>query len=121
LLGGGSGIRAYPSGEGSGTSGNMANVDLSWQLPSGFGLTGFYDIGVIKINADNNYVGASALNSYRLAGTGLTLSRQFQAGFNVKATWARRIGDNPNPTATGKDQDGSLQRNRVWLIANLTF
>ena len=121
LLGGGSGIRAYPSGEGSGTSGNMANVDLSWQLPSGFGLTGFYDLGVIKINADNNYPGASALNSYRLAGTGLTLTRQFQAGFNVKATWARRIGDNPNPTATGKDQDGSLQRNRFWLTANLTF
>lgn len=121
LLGGSSGIRAYPSGEGSGTSGSMANVDLSWQLPAGFGLTGFYDIGVIKINADNNYPGASALNGYRLAGAGLTLSRQLQAGFNVKATWARRIGDNPNPTATGKDQDGSLQRNRVWLIANLAF
>ena len=31
----------------------------------------------------------------------------------------RRRGDNPNPTATGNDQDGSLRENRFWLSASL--
>ncbi len=42
-------------------------------------------------------------------------------GLNLKATWARRIGDNPNPTLAGNDQDGSLTKNRFWLQAKLPF
>jgi hypothetical protein len=42
-------------------------------------------------------------------------------GPDFRATWARRIGDNPNPTATGNDQDGSLISNRFWLAASLPF
>jgi hypothetical protein len=43
------------------------------------------------------------------------------SGLSLKATWARRIGENPNPTLTGKDQDGTLQRNRFWLTASAAF
>ena len=39
-------------------------------------------------------------------------------GPDFRATWARRIGDNPNPAATGNDQDGSLVSNRFWLTAS---
>ena len=31
------------------------------------------------------------------------------------------MGGNPNPTAAGNDQDGSLTDNRFWLTANLAF
>ena len=36
----------------------------------------------------------------------------------VRAVWARRISDNPfaNPL-NGKDQDGSLDKDRFWLTA----
>lgn len=39
-----------------------------------------------------------------------------------KAVWASRIGDNPfaNPL-NGKDQDSSLEKNRLWLTAKKFF
>lgn len=32
-----------------------------------------------------------------------------------------RIGDNPNPSATGSDQDGTLNRSHWWLSASIPF
>ncbi|MEI6802562.1 MAG: ShlB/FhaC/HecB family hemolysin secretion/activation protein [Burkholderiales bacterium] len=72
-------------------------------------------------NRDNGFAGAPALNDYALKGAGLALGWQAGNGGSVRATWARRMGDNPNPTATGNDQDGSLVTNRFWLAASLTF
>lgn len=111
-LGGAYGVRAYPSSEGGGSSGVMTNLELRWKLPEGFTLTAFHDYG---------HVSNDAAMSYSLKGAGLSLAWQTPVGVNLKATWARRIGDNPNPTATGQDQDGSLDKNRLWLSASLPF
>jgi hemolysin activation/secretion protein len=112
-LGGSGGVRAYPSSEGGGDSGVMSNLELRWKLPAGFLLTGFYDAGHIR-----NHDGSP---SYGLKGAGAALAWQGDAGLNLKAVWARRIGTNPNPTASGNDQDGSLDKNRLWLSASLPF
>ena len=64
---------------------------------------------------------SDAPNRVALRGAGLTVSWQAQAGLDFKATLARRIGANPNPSATGRDQDGSLQLNRIWISANLAI
>ena len=120
-LGGANGVRAYPSSEAGGSAGMLANLELSWRLPEGFSLTGFYDWGQVSVNRDNSFAGSPALNDYALKGAGLALGWQAGNGASVRATWARRIGDNPNPTATGNDQDGSLVTNRFWLAASLTF
>ena len=112
-LGGVSGIRAYPANEGSGASGVLANFELRWKLPEGVVLTGFHDAGHIRNNDGSA--------SYSLKGSGLSVGWQMPVGVNLKATWARRQGDNPNPSATGKDQDGSLDMNRFWLSASLPF
>jgi hypothetical protein len=34
---------------------------------------------------------------------------------------ANRLGQNPNPTSAGQDQDGSLIMNRFWLNASLAL
>lgn len=112
-LGGAYGVRAYPSNEGGGSSGYISNVELRWRLPENLSVTGFVDDGHIK-----NYDGTA---SYSLRGNGLALAWQASNGLNVKGTWARRMGDNPNPTASGNDQDGTLQKNRLWLTANMPF
>jgi hemolysin activation/secretion protein len=112
-LGGSGGVRAYPSSEGGGDSGVMSNLELRWKLPAGFLLTGFYDAGHIR-----NHDGSP---SYGLKGAGAALAWQGDNGLNLKAVWARRIGTNPNPTASGNDQDGSLDKNRLWLSASLPF
>lgn len=116
-LGGASGVRAYPSSEGGGSDGQMANLELRWRLANGVNLTGFYDWGHVK-----NFA-AGAL-SYDLKGFGLSAGWATAAGLALKATWAYRDGQNPNPTNptnTGTDQDGSLHRNRFWLSASLPF
>jgi hemolysin activation/secretion protein len=120
-LGGASGVRAYPSSEAGGASGQLLNLELRYRLPQGLNLSGFYDFGAVTVNANNSFAGAPALNDYSLKGVGLSLAWQSSAGLNLKGSWARRIGDNPNPTATGNDQDGSLVLGRFWLTASMPF
>ena len=88
---------------------------------AGLQLTGFYDWGQVQANVDNDFPGAASPNRYDLKGYGVGLGWSGPRGFTLQATLARRIGDNPNPTAQGNDQDGTLRRNRVWLQASLPF
>jgi hemolysin activation/secretion protein len=119
-LGGAYGVRAYPANEGGGGRGQLLNLEIRWKLPEGFTATAFYDWGRTIQNIDNRVL-ASSPNRYQLRGHGLSLAWQTASGFSLKATWARRDGDNPNPSARGYDQDGSLEKNRWWLTASLPF
>lgn len=112
-LGGAGGVRAYPSSEGGGDSGVLTSLELRWKLPGGITLAAFHDYGQLRSN--------DAAMSYSLQGYGLALGWQTAAGVNLKASWAHRIGTNPNPTAVGNDQDGSRNKNRLWLSASLPF
>jgi hypothetical protein len=42
-------------------------------------------------------------------------------GYVAKATYARRMGSNPNATDNGQDQDGSWRQDRVWVSLNRSF
>jgi hemolysin activation/secretion protein len=120
-LGGSNGVRAYPSSEGGGTDGQLLSVELQTRLPQGVNVTGFYDWGHVTVNFDNSFTGAPALNNLSMQGFGIALGGMTGFGLNLKATWARRIGSNPNPTAAGKDQDGTLIKNRFWFLASKQF
>jgi hemolysin activation/secretion protein len=120
-LGGSSGVRAYPANEGGGSEGVLLDLEARESLPANFNLTGFFDIGVVQVNKNNGFTGAAAPNSDQLKGLGISLGWTASMGFSVKATLARRIGNNPDPTSTGADQDGSLDKNRVWLQASVPF
>ncbi len=120
-LGGANGVRAYPASEGGGSDGQMINVELRARMNRSFSLTGFYDLGHVTVNRNNVFAGAPALNNYALQGAGVNAFWFSDFGLTLKATWARRMGKNPNPTATGNDQDGTLVYNRLWLQAALSF
>ena len=120
-LGGANGVRAYPSNEAGGSLGQLINLELRTYWPHGLTLTGFYDWGQVQVNRDNHYLGAVVRNRLTLKGAGMGLAWVATSGLSLKATWARRIGENPNPTLAGKDQDGTLQRNRFWLTASAAF
>ena len=120
-LGGINGVRAYPSNEAGGSLGQLANVELRSRLGQSSMLTAFYDHGRVLINPINDYSGASALNQYALRGYGFSYAFVSGGGTSIKATVARRIGNNPNPTTTGNDQDGSMVKNRIWLNATVPF
>lgn len=112
-LGGSQGVRAYPVSEASGVDGHLINAELRWQFLPNYQLTGFYDHGYVH--------NSGSTKSYSLDGAGLELSLQTKFGFNVSGSWAHRIGNNPNPTSTGNDQDGSSLENRFWLTIYKQF
>jgi len=113
-LGGPYGLRAYPVNEASGSTGWLATGELRGRLPWGLGLTGFFDAGRVYNTAGNG-------QNASLKGGGFTASWQSPWGVVVALTWAHRLGGNPNPTATGRDQDGSLERNRFWFTVSYEF
>ncbi len=123
-LGGVSGVRAYPNSEGAGSEGQMLNLELRQRLPENFSVSAFYDWGRIEQydnNAKADGTPNSTLNKYNLSGYGFALNWNGPRQLNVKTIWARRIGNNPYPTASGNDQDGSYKRDRYWLSANIPF
>jgi hemolysin activation/secretion protein len=120
-LGGMNGVRAYPTGEGSGADGQLLQFELRHNLESGINLTGFYDWGQIWLQHDPNYPGGPQHNRNTYKGFGASVGYTNDDGVNFRATWARRQGHNPNPTQTGTDQDGSRDRNRFWLQVTVPF
>ena len=111
------GVRAYPSSEGGGSSGQLLNLELRHRFSNHSSWFAFYDHGQVEVNPNST----DALNNYALKGYGLGYGFVSPQGLNLKAMVARRLGSNPNPTASGQDQDGSLVVNRFWLSASLKF
>ena len=120
-LGGSAGVRAYPEDEAGGAQGVLLNLETRSALPWNTTLTGFLDWGSVRVNKNNHIDGAAQPNSESLEGVGVSLGWLGKSGISLKATAARRLGNNPNPTSTGTDQDGSLIRNRLWLQASVPF
>ena len=113
-IGGYSGVRAYPANEGGGADGHLAKIEMRWRLPKGFVVSGFYDYGHVS--------GRDSLPSnYSLDGVGISVDWATKIGVNLNMVLSRRLGDNPNLTASGHDQDGTLDRNRIWLNAVMAF
>lgn len=120
-LGGSSGVRAYPANEGGGSEGQLLTMELRQLLPGKINLTGFYDLGHIRINTDNQFKGAAKVNDYILQGAGAAIAYTTDFALEMKLTWAHRLGKNPNPSSTGTDQDGSLDKQRFWFAVSLSL
>ena len=121
FLGGSSGVRAYPSSEGGGSSGVTATFEARQQLPYGFEGVAFIDTGVVQQNTDNHYSGAPFKNILYYKGVGLSLVWRGDYNSTIKLTWSHRIGSNPLSKPDGHDQDGTKQLDRFWLSAGVGF
>lgn len=121
FAGGAGGVRAYPVNEGSGDAGYVAALETRWQFASRWQAIAFVDHARIQVNEDNAITGAAARNSLTYEGVGLGLSWAGPADSVWRATWSRRLGDNPNPKPDGSDQDGTRRVDRFWLSVGLNF
>lgn len=121
-LGGPSGVRAYPVSEGGGSNGQLATVELRMKLPKNVEFRVFHDDGRVKQNVDWFAAMGNTPNILSYRGAGASLVWQGPRNFTFTATWARRIGTNPNPyPGSTNDQDGTKNIDRLWLAASLPF
>lgn len=117
-IGGASTVRAYPSSELGGERGQLLTGEWRWRLNAAWVLSGFIDQAWVTAQSSS---AADASTPLSLRGYGLSAAWQGPKGLNAKLTWSQREGNNPKPTATGTDGDGTLQINRIWFTAGLAF
>lgn len=129
-LGGPTGVRAYPTGEGTGDSGVVVNLELRKELPDWTRFAhlqafAFFDYGWVQQHSDTwagwNAGNPGLKNGYDLSGAGVGLNVGKTARYLVKAFWAAEIGNNPGRSAAGNDSDGKNLGNRVWVQGSLFF
>ncbi len=115
-LGGASGVRAYPTGQGIGDQGFLFSTELRYNVPkfqlwSGdVTVMGFYDAGRVKVNT-SPLVTSTAPNFIGLSALGVGMSVGKDNDFLLKTTLAWR-GENDTP-----DADTVRREPRVWVQA----
>jgi hemolysin activation/secretion protein len=118
-LGGPLNVRAYGSGQGAASQGNLATVELRQNLPYDTQLAGFYDIGNVDTWKFNNPAVNGVSNNYVLQGYGLSLTWIGPYNASVKGTWAQRTGPLSQSVTTYLNQNGGTSLNRFWLTASI--
>jgi len=124
FVGGASGVRAYPTSEGGGSSGQLLQVALRKRFSNGIELRMFRDEGRVQQTIDP-YPGNPTPDILRYSGGGLAMIANLPRNLTVSMVWSRRIGDNSNPLLNSSgdrvDQDGTKHLDRFWLAASITF
>jgi hemolysin activation/secretion protein len=131
-MGGPHGVRAYPIEEAGSDDGQTLSVEaryIALNTPMGGGeiWTPFvlFDAGHAMLNKSTwngwNQSNPALKNSYSLKGWGVGVRAQIARIVQLELVDARKIGDNPGASATGRDADGLEKTNRVWFIASVAF
>jgi hemolysin activation/secretion protein len=129
ILGGPSGVRAYPVGEGSGDEGAVLTFETRYDLFAdrslgNLQLVGFLDAGHTLINR-NEYPGgfnnAANSNEYWISGGGAGLNYDKPGVCSIRLSYANKIGHNSGRTVAGKDSDNHNSDGQFWLQAIAWF
>jgi len=128
-LGGPAGVRAYPVGEAGGDDAHLLSLDLSYGfspgiLPGTMQIGCFYDAGQVRLNHEryeNDVMSATGRNSYWLQGAGLQVRWIASRHLTFNGSWAHVLGDNPGRSGDRKNSDGTTDKSRFWLNAELSL
>ena len=126
-LGGPTGVRAYPAGEGSGDDGLRATLEARYLAKAGtkmgdWNVIGFWDWGQIVQNHDQTGITMTTPNRYKLSGYGVGLTVGKPGKYDVNFAWAHVLGDNPGRNATtGANADGLTDKSRLWVAMHAFF
>ncbi|AQW30477.1 ShlB/FhaC/HecB family hemolysin secretion/activation protein [Ralstonia syzygii subsp. celebesensis] len=113
-LGGATGVRAYPQGEGIGDKGYLATAELRHNFTETLQATLFYDIGSVRIN--HTPFGTTATNRRTLSGAGIGLNANV-ANFGIRASLAWRT-HSEQPTSVPVS---AMQTPTIWVQASTLF
>ncbi|MAC60452.1 MAG: hypothetical protein CMN37_00970 [SAR116 cluster bacterium] len=124
-LGGPSGVRAYPTGEGMGDTGAVLRTEIRRNFSNNWQGLIFYDHGATTLhnrvwnnwNSENE----NLENSYQLKGAGIGLNLINSDDYDFGFYAGRRMDKNPGSSNNGNDGDGTLKKLRFWLFFNRKF
>ncbi len=117
-LGGPLNVRAYGSGQGAGSQGNLTTVELRHDLPYQTQVAGFYDIGNVQTWKFNPAINTVS-NNYVLQGAGVSLAWLGPYNLNVKGAFAMRTGGLTQSVTNYLTQNGGISSHRFWITATL--
>jgi len=133
-LGGPSGVRAYPVGQGAGSQGAMVQLELHQQVLSSspvgaISAFGFYDLGGVQLfkntwnnwNQPNPRTGQSLSQNTTLQGAGLGVKATINNRSYVNLTWAHTIGTSQSVQVYGVNSNGMNQSNTFWFQGVLQY
>ena len=113
VLGGASGVRAYPQGEGIGDQGYLASIEYRHNFSEALQAALFYDTGSVTINREAFDPAAS--NKRTLSGMGLGFNAVL-GGADLRASLAWRTSGEPLSVPAGASKSPT-----IWLRANKPF
>ena len=124
-LGGPSGVRAYPTGEGMGDTGAVLRTEIRRNFSNNWQGLIFYDHGATTLhnrvwnnwNSENE----NLENNYQLKGAGIGLNLINSDDYDFGFYAGRRMDKNPGSSNNGNDGDGTLKKLRFWLFFNRKF
>lgn len=117
-IGGPTGVRAYPVGEGSADSGVITTLELRYTVPfkplpgSILTIASFYDNGWIRRNQDPPP--GETKNTADYAGAGLRVGLEKQNRYGLNLIWAHCLGGETSQIDPGRD-------NSFWLQASFQY
>lgn len=123
ILGGPTGVRAYPVGEAPGDEGHAGTLEARLDLPfmpawATTQVVGFFDAGWVKLH-QTLYAGAltnaMGRNDYPLSGGGIGVNVGKAGLYSLRASYAHKVGLNEGRSPTGKDCDNRSDHGRLWL------
>jgi hemolysin activation/secretion protein len=118
-LGGPYSVRAYATGQGNASQGNLMTFELRQTLPMNLLLTGFYDYANVQTYKTSYFASAPLNNTYALQGLGSSIGWSGPLGLQIKAIWAMRTGTLPTLVTQSFNGNGGTSSNRFWLTASL--
>ncbi|MEY2791612.1 MAG: hypothetical protein RL295_1777 [Pseudomonadota bacterium] len=116
FLGGPNGVRAYGVGEGYGSEGELATLELRQRLSATTTISEFYDWGRARLSHNLS----AANNTTTLSGYGVSVTQEVGKNTTIKGTWARSHGNN-TPLPTSPNGSDNADRNRFWLSMETRF
>jgi len=125
MLGGPTGVRGYPAGEGSGDNGFRFAGDAKYVIATATKIGDiagsiFYDFGRVSQYEDPSRINMTTPNTFNLESWGVALDMYATGKYSAKLGWAHAIGSNPLEN-NGKNSDGLSKMSRFWLMGTVNF
>lgn len=124
-LSGPAGVRAYPVSSHGGSSGQLLNTELRWAVLRSprctCGLKVFYDLGHVRLNANDEFPLAPEPNSYFLQSVGIGAYGTGPGKITFSVMAAHKVGGDASSETPDAGLTGARQDTRVWASVARQF